>query len=112
MKTKLLIAIVSAWVLATTATAFAAKSTDAEAVAIADAKVSLVQAITTAEQHASGKATRAELESRKKGAVYDIEIVSGTTTMDVQVDAQSGVVLASAEDRGDRDSDDDQDKRD
>jgi uncharacterized membrane protein YkoI len=112
MKTKTSIAIVSALVLATTATAFAAKSTETEAMAIADAKVSLIQAITTAEQHASGKALRAELESGKKGALYDIEVVSGAKTMDIQVDAQSGVVIASTEDRGDREGDDDNDKRD
>jgi uncharacterized membrane protein YkoI len=101
------ISIASALLLATTATAFAAKSTDTEAKNIADAKVSLTQAINTAEQHVSGKATRAELEHGKKGAVYDIEVISGAKSMDVQVDAQSGAVIASTEDKADRDDDND-----
>ena len=110
MKTKTSIAIVSALLLATTATAFAAKSNGSEAAAIASAKISLVQAITTAEQHANGKAVKADLESGKKGVVYEVEVVSGAKTMDVEVDAQSGVVLASVEDQADQDGDDDHDK--
>ena len=112
MKTQTSIALVSALVLATTATAFAAKSTDTESAAIAETKVSLVQAITAAEQQAAGKATRAELESSRKGVVYEVEVVSGAKTMDVQVDAQSGAVLASVEDHADRDGDDGHGKRD
>ncbi len=109
MKTKTSVAIVSALLLATTVTAFASKSNDSETSVTADAKISLTQAIATAEQHANGKAIKADLESDKKGAVYEIEVMSGVKTVDVQVDAQSGVGLASAEDHADRDGDDEHD---
>jgi uncharacterized membrane protein YkoI len=103
MKTKSSIALVSALLLATGATAFAAKSTASETMTMTDTKVTLTQAITIAEQNANGKATRAELETGKKGTVYDIEVISGTKKVDIQVDAQSGAVLAAAEDKEDRD---------
>lgn len=108
MKNKSSIVIFTALVLATTATAYATKATEIGSQAIADAKVSLTQAITIAEQNANGKATRAELETGKKGTVYDIEVISGTKKMDVQVDAQSGAVLAATEDPANRDDDHDE----
>jgi uncharacterized membrane protein YkoI len=68
------------------------------------------QAVTVAEQHANGKASRAEYENSKQGWVYDVEVVSGAKVFDVRVDADKGTVISSAEDKADHD--DDHDKQD
>ena len=81
-----------------------------DAMAIAKAKIPLTQAVTVAEQHANGKASRAEYENSKQGWVYDVEVVSGAKVFDVRVDANKGTVISSAEDKADHD--DDHDKRD
>ena len=73
-------------------------------------KFSLVQAITTAEQHVSGKASRAEYEQTKTGWAYDVEVVAGSKVFDVRVDADKGTVISSVEDQNDRD--DEHDKKD
>jgi uncharacterized membrane protein YkoI len=91
--------------------AYAAKGgIENDAMAIAKAKIPLTQAITVAEQHANGKAARAEYENSKQGWVYEIEVVSGTKVFDVKVDADKGTVISSVEDKAD--SDDDHDKKD
>lgn len=90
---------------------FAAQSRmENDAMAITKAKTSLAQAVTTAEQHANGKATRAEYENSKQGWLYDVEVVSGAKVFDVRVDADKGTVISSAEDKADRD--DEHDKQD
>ena len=66
--------------------------------AIAKAKIPLAQAVTVAEQHANGKAARAEYENSKHGRVYDVETVSGAKVFDVEVDADPTTVISSAED--------------
>lgn len=90
--------------------AYAAKGMENDALAIVTAKIPLVQAVTTAEQHANGKATRAEYEHSKQGWVYDVEVVNGSKVFDVRVDADKGTVISSAEDTADRD--DEHDKQD
>lgn len=70
--------------------------------AIAKAKVSLTQAALIAEQHVNGKSVKAEFDhSVRRGWIYDVEVVSGIKVFDVKVDAQSGKVLSSREDRDD-----------
>ena len=81
--------------------AYAAQSTGNDALAVAGAAVGLGQAITTAEQHVGGKATRAEYERHKGVLTAEIEVVKGKTVMDVVVDATSGKVLSAAEDKED-----------
>jgi uncharacterized membrane protein YkoI len=81
-----------------------------DAMAVSNAHISLVQAVTTAEQHVNGKAARAEYEHTKQGWTYDVEVVSGGKVFDVKVDADKGTVISSAQDRADRD--DGQDKQD
>lgn len=76
---------------------------DNDALAIAKAKISLSQAIATAEQHAGGKATRAEFEHEKGSWVFDVEVASGARVFDVRIDADKGAVLSSLEDKADRD---------
>lgn len=91
--------------------AYAAKGNmENDALVIAKAKIPLAQAVTLAEQHANGKAARAEYENSMQGWVYDIEVVSGAKIFDVKVDADKGTIISSVEDKADRD--DDHDKKD
>ena len=83
-------------------------SIENDAMAIANAKIPLAQAVTTAEQHVNGKAARAEYENSKQGWVYDVEVVSGTKVFDIKIDAVKGTVISSAEDKADRDDDHDE----
>jgi uncharacterized membrane protein YkoI len=101
--------LVALAVMATGTAAFAAKAVENDAVAIGKAKISLTQAVAAAEQHANGKATRAEFEpSKQHGWVYDIEVVSGAKVLDVKVDAEKGTIISSNEDKSDRDDDEDE----
>ena len=90
--------------------AYAAKSMENDAITVVNAKIPLTQAVIAAEQHANGKAIRAEYEQSKLGWVYDVEVVSGAKVFDVKVDADKGTVISSVEDKADRD--DDHDKKD
>ena len=89
------------------AMAYAAKNMENDAMAIAKAKIPMTQAITVAEQHASGKAARAEYEQTKTGWAYDVEVVSGAKVFDVKIDAEKGTVISSVEDKADHDDDND-----
>lgn len=79
-----------------------------DALAITRAAIPLAQAVATAEQHANGRAARAEYENSKQGWVYDVEVVSGAKVFDVKVDATKGTVIASSEDTADRDDEHDE----
>jgi len=68
-----------------------------DAVAIAAAKIPLIQAVTIAEQHASGKAIHAEYEKSKQGGIYEVEVVSTAKVFDVRIDADKGMVISSTE---------------
>ncbi|MDB5731017.1 MAG: hypothetical protein JWQ03_912 [Variovorax sp.] len=96
--------------LASVGAAYAAKTLENDAMDVTRAKIPLSQAVATAEQHANGRAARAEYEKTKAGWVYDVEVVSGAKVFDVKVDGDRGAVLSSVEDKADRD--DDHDKRD
>jgi uncharacterized membrane protein YkoI len=78
---------------------------------LAAAQVSISHAITAAEQAAGGKATRAELEHEKQGLVYSVEVASAESrkVMDVHIDAVSGKVLSTKEDKADNGKDEDDD---
>lgn len=70
---------------------------------LSKAQVPIAQAIATAEQAASGKATKAKLENKRQGPVYEIEVANPSTRkiMDVRVDAASGAVLSTRDDHAD-----------
>lgn len=72
-----------------------------DALAIGKAKVSLTQAIATAEQQTGGKASRAALEHEKGSWVFDVEVVKGGKVFDVRIDADQGTALSSKEDKAD-----------
>ncbi len=82
---------------------YAANSMENDAMAIANAKIPMTQAITAAEQHANGRAARAEYEQTKSGWAYDVEVVSANKVFDVKVSADNGTVISSVEDKADRD---------
>ena len=104
------IAVIAIALASAGAVAYAANTIENDALALANAKVPMTQAITVAEQHANGKAARAEYERTVTGWAYDVEVVSGTKVFDVRVDANTGAVLSSVEDKADHD--DDHDKQD
>lgn len=83
------------------ATNLPARQNDASA--INQARITLVQAVAAAEQHAHGRAARAEFEHTASGWVYDVEVVGAAKVFDVRVDAGNGAVLSSAEDQADHD---------
>lgn len=104
------ITIIAAALASAGVVAFAANRLEHGASALAAAKMSLSQAIVSAEQHTGGKATKGEFEHTRKGWVYEVEIVDGARTVDVRVDPDSGSVISAVDDKADRD--DDQDERD
>lgn len=109
MKRKLQFAALAALSVAALGSAAAARAAEDDAMAIATATVDLTQAISAAEQHVGGKASRAEYERHKGKWVFDVEVVKDKTIMDVKVDPANGKVLAATEDKTDHDDDHDQD---
>lgn len=75
-----------------------------DAAALAQAKVSLAQAIAAAEQHANGKAVRAELEDENGTFVYGVEVINGTKVTDVKVDIRDGRILSAQADPDEHES--------
>lgn len=77
---------------------------------LAKAKITLNQAIGTAEAHASGRATKAELEGEHGAVAFDVEVVTADNKVfDVKVNAIDGKVLSSKQDMADRGEKDDGD---
>ena len=102
------LSLLAAAIAAAGTAAYAAQgSMENDAMAVIKAKIALTQAVTIAEQHANGKAARAQYENSKQGWVYDVEVVNGAKVFDVKVDADKGTVISSAEDKADRDHDHD-----
>ena len=101
------IAILATVLASAGAVAYAASTMENDAAAITQAKIPMTQAITVAEQHVGGKAARAEYEKTKTGWAYDVEVVNGAKVFDVKVDADKATVISSAEDKADRDDEND-----
>ncbi len=76
-----------------------------DAAALAQAKISLTQAIAAAEQKVSGKAVRAELEDENGTLVYGVEVVNGAKSTDVKVDIATGGILSAQADQADHEGD-------
>jgi len=102
-KVKLITAAMGAMALAAgLGTAIAATETEGtdgpkEKAAIAAAKVTLQQAIATAEQAAGGKATANGIENQDDTNIYyDITVDKGGTPQKVLVDMQTGKVVSVA----------------
>lgn len=101
------ISIAAVVLTASAIAAYAANTQDNDAVSLPVTKITLTQAVAAAEQQASGRATRAELEHSKNGVVFDVEVVSGAKVFDVRIDAEKGTVISSAEDTADHDDEND-----
>jgi len=63
-----------------------------------EAKLSLIQAIQTAEKHQGGKAIEAGLDDDSFTPTYEVSVLSGEKVFDVRVDAVNGSVLGARED--------------
>lgn len=108
MKRKIYLTALAALSAIAIGSAYAAKAMENDALAIEAAKIGLTQAVTAAEQHVGGKASRAEFEKHKGQWVFDVEVVNGKKVMDVKVDPANGKVIAASEDKADRDDEHDQ----
>jgi Peptidase propeptide and YPEB domain len=76
----------------------------------APARITMEQAIATAEQQVGGKAVETEMERRRDGAsIFKVKVLRGNQTHKVLVDAQTGQVVRSVLD--DEDDDDRHDRR-
>jgi uncharacterized membrane protein YkoI len=115
MKRTLPAALVALVLGATAGTAvYAARNSDRENDAVADlanARITIVQAIAAAEQSASGQATRAELEHERSGLIYKVEVADAgaNKVMNIEVDGITGKVLKATLDRIDRQGKDEAD---
>ena len=79
---------------------------------LAKTGISLVQAVTTAEQYAGGKASRAELENENGRLVYGVEVADNGKTVDVKIDATNGTVISAQRDQADQESENGREERD
>ena len=67
--------------------------------ALQDAKVSLVDAIRTAEQRVKGKPIDAGLDHQNGNLRYEVEVLKDGVVHKVTVDAQSGEVVTASADK-------------
>lgn len=87
--------------------AFASASGNDAVTSLAQATITLDQAVRAAEQHAGGRATKAELERHQGKAAFEVEVVNGQAVSDVVVDATDGSILANTADRDDHEGEQD-----
>ncbi len=93
-----LLLFVAALAFATGPRVYAGEDGKNDALSINHAKISLVEAVSAAEHHVNGKASRAEYEKTGKGEIYEVEVVKDQETFDVKVDALKGTVLSAEKD--------------
>ena len=74
-----------------------------DAALLASPKVTLQQAIATAEQQAGGRAVSADIEQERGATLIEVEVVGPQGMRTVTVDAQSGQVTATRDGDGDDD---------
>lgn len=111
--TGVLIALLAVSTAATLA--WGKQKSENEALALANAKVLLSQAVDNALSVVPGQALSAELDDEESPAVFVVEVFSQGQTYEVTLDTQNGVMLKKQldrEDRDDQDRDDDQDRED
>ena len=89
---------------ATTTLPGAARAGTQPPAALAATKVTLQQAIATAEQQANGRAVSADIEQERGVTQIEVKVASPQGVKTVVVDAQSGQVTAArAGEQGDKD---------
>ena len=101
MKSKFYLTTAAVLCAAVMSSAYAEKSMEKDSLSINDTKVSMAQAVTTAEQHVGGKAVHAEYEHHKDRSTFDVEVVKDKKIIKVKIDPTSGKVLSSLEDKDD-----------
>ena len=79
---------------------------------IAQAKLSLGQAIADAEKTTGGKAIEAEYELEGEGLEITVEVLVGEKIKEVEYDAMTGKASADDDDEHENEGDDDNDKED
>lgn len=72
-----------------------------EITAVKQAKISLVDAIHAAEQHQGGRAFEASLDDDSFTPTYEVSLLAEEKLYDVRIDAVSGAVLSTREDKDD-----------
>ena len=75
----------------------------AETSALQHAKVSLTDAIRTAEQRVNGKAIDAGLDHQNGNLRYEVEVLKDGAVQKMMVDAQSGQVMTASADQANED---------
>ncbi|MHB8353123.1 MAG: PepSY domain-containing protein [Burkholderiales bacterium] len=101
MKSKFYLTTAAVLCAAVMSSAYAEKSMEKDSLSIDDTKVSMAQAVTTAEQYVGGKAVHAEYEHHKDRSTFDVEVVKDKKIIKVKIDPTSGKVLSSFEDKDD-----------
>lgn len=66
-----------------------------------DAKITLVDAINTAEKHVGGKAYDASYDNDSFKPAFDVEVAKDGKSFDVRIDGATGEVLGMSEDTND-----------
>ena len=61
---------------------------------IQSAKMTIVEAVTKAEQEAGGKAAKVEVEHEGGGIQYDVFVRGGNKTTKIKIDAASGQIVS------------------
>lgn len=69
--------------------------------ALKESKITLVQAIQAAESHQGGQAYEAGIDDDSFKPEYEVSVVRDDRTYDVRINAVTGEVLGSREDRDD-----------
>ncbi|MTW23084.1 PepSY domain-containing protein [Allochromatium palmeri] len=98
-------AAITALCLAGLGGAYATDTEQNDALGIADAQISLTQAIRAAEAHVGGQASSAEYEHENGRWVFEVEVVKVREVMDVEVDPSNGQVLSVSIDKADQGDD-------
>ena len=87
-------------VMLTGAALAADRDNDRDAKALQGAKITLVEAIATAEQQAGGRAVSADIEQERGLTLIEVEVAGPQGVRTIMVDAQTGQVTATRD--GDR----------
>ena len=63
------------------------------------ATITLVEAVNIAEKQVSGKATKVSLKKYNQGLIYKIDVLEKEKKFEIMVDAMTGAVVSSNEDK-------------
>lgn len=100
--------VLTAGAIGTGAAAYAHERHDAttnEAAIIANAKITMAQAIVTAEQQVGGKAVGTGIEDQDGTVLFEVEVLKDSTRHKVLIDPQTGQVAKTVIATGEREDD-------